>query len=236
MYYQPIYDIRAGKFLSAEALIRLNDPEFGIIMPGLFIPAAEQRNMLGPIGEFVLEDVFRFVGSDDFQNSGLEFVEINLSVHQAIDPSLIYRVESLQNKYHVQPSQINFEVTESIYSQDHELLDYNLEKLKEMGYQLSLDDYGTGYSNINRVLSLPLSIIKFDKSLVDASDSEKGRSVLGYSILMMRNIRKAILVEGVETKEKVDQVISLGAEYIQGFYYSKPLPVPQFLEFIATHN
>lgn len=236
MYYQPIYDIRAGKFLSAEALIRLNDPEFGIIMPGLFIPAAEQRNMLGPIGEFVLEDVFRFVGSDDFQNSRLEFVEINLSVHQAIDPSLIYRVESLQNKYHVQPSQINFEVTESIYSQDHELLDYNLEKLKEMGYQLSLDDYGTGYSNINRVLSLPLSIIKFDKSLVDASDSEKGRSVLGYSILMMRNIRKAILVEGVETKEKVDQVISLGAEYIQGFYYSKPLPVPQFLEFIATHN
>lgn len=236
MYYQPIYDIKAGKFRSAEALIRLNDPEYGMIMPGLFIPAAEQKNMLGPIGEFVLEDVFRFVGSEEFKKSGVEFVEVNLSVQQAIDPSLISRIERLQEKFGVLPSQINFEVTESIYAQDHDLLHYNLEKLRSMGYQLSLDDYGTGYSNITRMLSLPLSIIKFDKSMVDAADNASGLSVLEHSVIMMRDIRKATLVEGVETKEKAEQVIKMGVEYIQGFYYAKPLPVPQFLEFIATHN
>lgn len=236
MYYQPIYDIKAGKFRSAEALIRLNDPEYGMIMPGLFITAAEQKNMLGPIGEFVLEDVFRFVGSEEFKKSGVEFVEVNLSVQQAIDPFLISHIERLQEKFGVLPSQINFEVTESIYAQDHDLLHYNLEKLRSMGYQLSLDDYGTGYSNITRMLSLPLSIIKFDKSMVDAADNASGLSVLEHSVTMMKDIRKATLVEGVETKERAEQVIKMGVEYIQGFYYAKPLPVPQFLEFIAAHN
>ncbi len=108
----------------------------------------------------------------------------------------------------------------------------NLRQLSVAGYTISLDDYGTGYSNMQRVLKIPLQIIKIDKSLVDYMNSGKGKSIVKNTIRMMQDIGLKLVVEGVETKEILDYLIQMNADYIQGFYFSKPLPKKEFLEYI----
>ena len=234
MVYQPIYDLKAKRFRSAEALLRLHDEEFGMISPSLFIPAAERQNLLKPISDFVLNEVYRFVGSAEFKDLGLDYIEVNLSVLQCLDPGLVNQIKELEKKYRVDPRRINFEITESVYAQDSSIFDKNLISLCKEGYEISLDDYGTGYSNIHRLLSLPLSIIKIDKSMVDAAFTKEGSIVIANSIKMMKDVDKYVVVEGVESKEQVDIVESEGADFIQGFYFSKPLSEDDFVKFLAV--
>ena len=236
MYYQPIYALQKKRFASAEALIRLRDEEFGFVSPGLFIPAAERKGLMLAIGDFVLESVFRFASECDFAALGLEYVEINLSLAQCMDRSLPARVRALQEKYGVLPERINFEILETTYESITTIADKNIRELSEMGYSFSLDDYGTGYSNIQRVVSLPLKIIKLDKCFVDALHTENGLSILRDTVRTMQSISKELVVEGVETKEAVDQLDAMRCDFIQGFYYSKPLPESEFIAFLRRHN
>lgn len=232
MYYQPIYSAKEQTFTSAEALIRLNDPEYGYISPAVLINVAEQRGLMNIIGNYVLEMVFAFVGSKEFAELGLDYIEVNLSIHQCMNPDLARTVRQLEEKYGVSPSLINFEVTETANVDFESILDRNMQKLKKMGYTFSLDDYGTGYSNIHRVSRLPLSIIKIDKQMVDDMGEEKGFIILKNSVRMMKDINMRIVVEGVEEKEYADAVIDLGCDYIQGYYYAKPMPKDELITFL----
>ena len=236
MYYQPIYSVKEKKFTSAEALLRLKDREFGFVSPGIFIPAAESRGLILPIGDFVIETVFKFVAEHDLDELGLKYIEPNLSVAQCLQPELVTKVKKLQELYDIDPKRINFEITETFFDNVGYVMDKNLNGLKEMGYDFSLDDYGTGYSNIQRVSKLPFSIIKIDKSLIDGIESKDGMSLVKNAIRMMKDINKEIVAEGVETKETLDKLAEMGCDYIQGFYFSKPLPLDEFLEFIKEHN
>ena len=236
MYYQPIYSVKDGRFSSAEALLRLKDREFGFISPGIFIPAAESRGLILPIGDFVIDAVFKFVAEHDLDELGLEYIEPNLSVAQCLQPELAEKIMAAQEKHGIDPKRINFEITETFFDNIGYIMDRNLKSLKDMGYEFSLDDYGTGYSNIQRVSKLPFSIIKIDKSLIDTMDTEDGMSLIRNTIQMMKDIRKEIVAEGVETKEILDKLSDMGCDFIQGFYFSKPLPEKEFLEFIKEHN
>jgi EAL domain-containing protein (putative c-di-GMP-specific phosphodiesterase class I) len=142
----------------------------------------------------------------------------------------------MQRKYNVDPSQVNFEITESLSESIGNIMDKNLSKLAEMGYSLSLDDYGTGYSNIQRLRKLPLSLIKIDKSVVDDVFTDEGKVIMKNTVNMMQGINKKLVMEGAETKEAVDLLSDLSCEYIQGFYFSKPLPENDFQEFIQKNN
>ena len=115
-------------------------------------------------------------------------------------------------------------------------MDDNLRILSEQGYSFSLDDYGVGYSNIQRVSQLPLKIIKIDKSLVDNMNTASGKSIMNNTVRMMKDIKKELVIEGVETKEDFEELRKMGCDFIQGFYFSKPLPGKEFLEFLKTHN
>ena len=235
MYYQPIYNIREKRFYSAEALARLNDKQYGIIPPALFIPAAESKGLILPIGDFVLESVFSFISSNDISTVGLDYIEINLSVAQCLQPDLPDKVKQLQEKYNIDPTQVNFEITETTYDTIGNVAEKNIRKLVEMGYSFSLDDYGTGYSNMKRVVTLPLKIIKLDKSLIDEMKTSTGCSVVKSVIQMMKDIHKELVAEGVETKEDLDLLQEAGCDFIQGFYFSKPLPASGFLSFLNDH-
>ena len=112
MYYQPIYDFESGTFRSAEALLRLKGEQYGMISPGILIPAAEQKQLMSPISDFVLEETYRFLGSEGFKNSGVDYIEINLSMQKCTDSKLPSQVKALAEKYHVNPKNINFEITE----------------------------------------------------------------------------------------------------------------------------
>lgn len=236
MYYQPIYSIEKQSFVSAEALIRLTDEEFGFVSPGLFIPAAERKGVIIPIGDFVLDDVHRFISENDFDELGLNYIEINLSVAQCFQQDLPDKLNALKEKYGVTPDKINLEITETTYEDIGKVMDTNLKKLSSMGYTFSLDDYGTGYSNMQRVSRLPLKLIKLDKTLVDDMGSDDGMSIVRNTVKMMRDIDKELVAEGVETKENLDQLKDMGCHFIQGYYFSKPLPAKEFIDFIRTNN
>ncbi len=236
MFYQPIYSVEKDRFVSAEALIRLKDDEYGYVSPGIFIPAAEDSGAIHDIGDFVLEEVCRFIHGSEFAKSGLEYIEINLSVAQCIEPGLIDKITGLISKYHIKTSQINLEITETAADYDPVITDNNIFGLWNMGFKFSLDDYGTGYSNIKRVVSLPLDIVKFDKSFVDEMDDPNMWIAIVNTVSMLKRMKKKILVEGVEDKETLDRFIKLGCDYIQGFYFSKPLDQTSFLEFVKEKN
>ncbi|MDE6709009.1 MAG: EAL domain-containing protein, partial [Oscillospiraceae bacterium] len=173
VYYQPIYSTAEKKFVSAEALLRLKDDKYGFISPELFIVAAERSGAIHKIGDFVMEEVCRFIASEEFEKLGLEYIEVNLSVAQCMSPDLSDKILNIMEKYGVSPDKINLEITETAADYAQNIMTENIDKLHSEGFTFSLDDYGTGYSNINRVASLPLTIVKLDKSFVAAEDNQR---------------------------------------------------------------
>ena len=237
MVYQPICQVATGAYRSAEALARLNDPEYGEIPPAIFIPAAETLGLILPIGDAVLEQVFRFVGEHDLDALGLQYIEINLSVAQCMQSSLPAKILGLQRKYDVDPKRINLEITETTFENISELMQENVSELIRMGYSFTLDDYGIGYSNIQRLNHLPLTLIKIDKSMLDEASAEgSGRVILEHTVHMMQSIDKKLVAEGAETRDIVDVLKQMDCDYIQGFYFSRPLPPDAFVRFLEEHN
>ncbi len=236
MYYQPIYSIKTKKFSTAEALIRLRDPEYGFVSPAIFIPAAELSGAIHKIGEFVLDEVCRFINEQNLISYGVNYIEINLSVAQCLDAKLVNKLFAYVKKHRLNPQQINLEITETAVDSDSQITNENINKLHEMGFAFSIDDFGTGYSNVNRIAELPVNIVKLDKSLVDAMDSEEMWTIIESMVAMLKKLNKKILVEGVETKEAFDRFSEIGCDYIQGYYFSKPIPEKVYLEFLKVHN
>ena len=236
VYYQPIYSVEKKRFISAEALVRLVSRKYGFISPGSFIPFAEKTGRIEEIDLTVIEEVFKFVSSTVFKMLGLSYIELNLSMAEIINPIFIKRVRELMLKYNVNPDNINMEITESFESSELGIINDNLRKLTDMGFKLSLDDYGTGYSNINRFVSLPISIVKIDKSLVDESENEGIKKILDYAFTLVRSLNKETVVEGIETEDQLNRFIEFGADFIQGYYFSKPLDFDKFVEFLYKNN
>ncbi len=235
VYYQPIYSIWDHKFISAEALLRLNDDRYGQISPSTFIPEAERRGLILPIGDFVLDAVHKFASQNELEKLGLSYIEINLSVAQCLEKELPNKLTALRNKYKVSPDRVNLEITETAENIGN-IMDENLKALSEQGYSFSLDDYGVGYSNIQRVSKLPLKIVKIDKSLVDNMNTPSGKSIMNNTVRMMKDIKKELVIEGVETQEDYEALRNMGCDFIQGFYFSKPLPANQFIDFLKKNN
>ncbi len=236
IYYQPIYSTEKGKFVSAEALLRLFDPNYGFISPELLVTAAEKSGAIHRIGDYVLEEVCRFIASEEFKSLGLEYIEVNLSVTQCMRGNLAEDVLEIMKKYDVPTESINLEITETAASHAQEVMAANLSRLTEAGVAFSLDDYGTGYSNIKRVIQLPLKIIKLDKAFVDEQDNPKMRVVLKNTVAMLKDMNMEIVVEGIETQEMLDFFTELNCDFIQGYFFSKPIPKPEFIRFIKSRN
>lgn len=236
VYYQPIFDTKSDKFRSAEALLRLRDEKYGLVSPALFIPAAEESGAIIPIGDFVFESVCKFVVSEQYKKLGLEYIEVNLSITQCMEPTLADRMIEIMKFYHVPACMINIEITESAISYDEEVLTQNINKLKAYGVSLSLDDYGTGYSNIRRMAKVPFDIVKLDKIFVEERNDPKMKVIIEDTIRMVKNLNLSVLVEGIEEKSDLDFFTSLGCDYIQGYYYSKPVPVDEFISFLDSKS
>lgn len=148
--------------------------------------------------------------------------------------NLAEKVMSIMEKHQVSSELINLEITETAASHTQEIMAENLDKLTQAGVSFSLDDYGTGYSNIKRVIQLPLKIIKLDKTFVDEQDNPKMRVVLKNTVAMLKDMDMEIVVEGIETQEMLDFFTELQCDFIQGYFFSKPLPKPEFINFLRS--
>lgn len=236
VYYQPIYSIDSGKYNSAEALLRLNDDMYGYISPEIFIPAAEENGMIHKIGKFVLEEVCRFIAGEKFKNLGLEYVEVNLSVIQCMSSELSEDVRAVMERYGVSNEQINLEITETAAAYAQTTMMDNINSLTDDGIAFSLDDFGTGYSNMKRIASMPFAIVKLDKTFADIDTDAKMMKVVKNTISMVKDMNMKIVVEGVETEESLREFNNLGVDYIQGYYFSRPLPQDKFISEVKRVN
>lgn len=237
MFYQPIISTQTKRIISAEALIRLNDRVLGFVSPEEFIPISESNGKILEISEFVIDSVFRFVNENPLKDMGIEFVELNLSVMQCMDKKLTETLQYYVNKYGIDPKQINLEITETATNFDEERLRLQLAKIKKLGFSFSLDDYGTGYSNLVRVLEYPVDIIKLDKSIVWSAFEDRDNFVtLRNLVSMFHDVRRKIVAEGVESEEQMAALTEVGCDFLQGYYYSKPVCEEEFLAFAAKFN
>lgn len=237
MYYQPIISTRTGRVVSAEALIRLKDRILGFVSPEDFIPISENNGKILEISEFVIDSVFHFVKENDIVEMGMEFIEMNLSVMQCMDKNLTEKLQYYINKYDIDPRRINLEITETATNFDEQRLREQLIDIKKLGFTFSLDDYGTGYSNLVRVLEYPVDVIKLDKSIVWAAFTDRDSFVTIKNLIsMFHDVRRKLVAEGVENEEQMSTLRELGCDYIQGYYYSRPVPKAEFIKYIKSVN
>lgn len=237
VYYQPIWDAHTNKIHSAEALIRLHDEEMGFISPDEFIPIAEKSGSIIAIGQFVFEEACKMFSIEQLGGIGIDFLEVNLSTVQCNNKKLPQIFMNTLNHYNLSPKSINLEITESAAINSHETFLQTIRDLHNSGFVFSLDDYGTGYSNASYIFNMDFDIIKIDKSILwEAEKSEPALIIMQNTVRMIKELNKKILVEGVETKAQKDLMTQMGADYLQGFYFSKPLPKHDFIQFCKIYN
>lgn len=237
VFYQPIYSVEEKRFVSAEALVRIIDENGKVIPPGAFISTAEQNGMILKIGEMVFKKVCQFITSKYPENYGLKYIEVNLSTIQASYEFLADSFIEIMEWYNVDPSMINLEITESGSIYEKKLLLDNMNKLIDYGVNFSLDDFGTGNSNLNYVVDMPVELVKFDRDMiVSYFENGKAKYVMEAAMHMIHGLQLKIVSEGIETKEMLETMEKLGISYIQGFYFSRPIPEDDFISFINEKN
>ena len=241
VFMQPIFDLNSGCFTSTEALIRLKDDNGKYIPPDKFIPQAEQNGDIVKIGEIVLKKACLFVKETNLMQLGISKINVNLSITQCMQDNIVNKLISIIDSYSLPHDLFRFEITESMIAKNEKLLVYVMNQFHNQGFELALDDYGTGYSNTARMMQYNYSEIKFDKSLItEIETNEAKRLVVKHHISMLKETgNTTVLAEGVETKELAELLQKLNCDYIQGFYYARPMNSTQFSEFFSrqlNHN
>ena len=235
MHYQPILNLKTGKFEAAEALIRLK----GKNMPGPdeFIKVAEQRGMISELGEKAFDIVCRFISENRESLAGIKHIAVNLSMGQILDRSTPVRFTKILDKYNVPVEMIRLEITESLGGNDKKIINTNIQKLSDLGFSFSIDDYGTGYSSATYLSEFPFETLKIDKSILwKAMKDQVALSVLKYTINLIHELGHKVICEGIETPEMASLLKRLRCDFLQGFLYSRPLRQEDYLQFIKENN
>lgn len=234
VYYQPIYSHEKKRICAAEALIRLYDEKLGFISPEIFIPIAEKEGYILRIGRFVFEEVCRFYSENKLDKIGIDYIEVNLSAVQCMQFKLAEDFIDIMKHYGIEPEHMNFEITETSAIISYKTLNRNISIFSDYGIPLSLDDYGTGYSNISYIYNIPFEYMKVDKGILwSAAENEKAYITLKNTVEMAKKLNLKVIVEGVETLEQVKMLNRLECDFYQGYYFSKPVPGVEFITFVS---
>lgn len=235
VWYQPIFSTKQNRFTSAEALVRIRGDDGRLIQPGTFIEIAERNGMILQIGETVFRKVCHFLGQHKVQPYGISYLEVNLSIVQCAYSQLAGDYISIMEEYGIPPEEINLEITESASTNAKKILLDNMKKLMDYGVNFSLDDFGTGQSNLDYIADMPVEIVKFDKGMTNAYfENGKTKYILDAATNMIHGMDLKIVSEGIETEEQFNTMKNLGINYIQGYYFSKPLSEDEFVEFVKN--
>ncbi len=233
VYYQPIVESKNYEIVAAEALIRWIHPTYGFIPPDVFIGLMEKTGFIINLGKYILEEVLKQQKRWELFNFKKIEVSINVSVIELDTGEFDVHVERELQRHKVDPGSIKFEITESAAMMSEEKAVKYFKKLKKLGVGISLDDFGTGYTSFDYLKKFPADIVKIDKTLVDnILESEDDQRIVHAMIDLGQNLGMKVVVEGVENKKMVTLLSSYGCDYIQGYYFSKPLPVFEFQKLI----
>jgi polar amino acid transport system substrate-binding protein len=229
VYYQPIVDANSEEVVAAEALIRWRHPKYGFISPDSFIHLMEKTGFIIKLGQFILEDVLKQQKRWELFKFKQITVSINVSMAEIATGKFIENVQKQLQHHQVNPERIKFEITEGMAMLNEVDTEKYFHTLKKLGVGISLDDFGTGYTSFTYLKKFPADTLKIDKSLVDyILENEEDKRIVKAMIELGHNLGMKIVVEGVESKPMVEILRSYGCDYIQGYYFSRPLPVFEF--------
>lgn len=234
IHYQPQIDARTGSVMGVEALLRWQHSEAGMISPAKFIPLAEEQGLIVPIGEWVLEEACR--RGKAWHDQGMEIqIGVNVAGQQIMHESLLPTVARVIQQSGIRPALLDLEVTENFLLRQPEITIPKLHKLREMGVSLSMDDFGTGFSSLSYLKKLPLNTLKIDQSFVrDIGEDPEGTAIVKAIIVLAKSLGLEALAEGVETSEQLSFLRTHGCHQIQGYYFSRPLPVDELPDFVLN--
>lgn len=237
LHYQPIFNSSAARIMSAEALLRWNHPEKGLLPAGAFIDVLERSDLMRDVGYWVLESCIKT--AKQLLNNGHGKVEIalNLASVQLLDEKLYDFLRTTLRQYDVPPSALEIEVTESLWMENLAFASEQINLLRKLGVSVSLDDFGTGYSSLSYLRNLPMDVIKIDRSFIaDLEDNLTDQEIVHSIISLCRSLGKRVVVEGVETARQLSLLQQSSADYYQGYLLARPMPIEQFFELLDSIN
>ena len=234
MFYQPKYDPESKKLKGAEALVRWMNPKYGLISPGRFIPIFENNGFITKLDHYML----RHVAGDQrrWLDSGYKCVPVSVNVSRAhfIEDDLAEQVRGIVDEAGTPHELIEIELTESAFFDDKKALINTICKLKEYGFAVSMDDFGSGYSSLNSLKELPLDILKLDAEFFRNDDGTgRGQIIVEEAIRLAKKLNMQTVAEGVETVDQVRFLAEHGCDMIQGYIFDKPMPKDEYIKRIA---
>lgn len=230
--YQPVFSITDNRYIGVEAFLRLNDPKYGYIPPKTVIAEAERYSAIHAITTFEIEEACKFVSDSSFLLTGLEYVEINLSPAQCIWGDLVNIMSTFVKTYNVHPRKICINITDVDDNDMYKKMNENLTELRNLGFGIVMDDFGSGVFEIERIVEMPLMGIKLDKVFVKNGFTKENMNVLKGTIRMISDMGILAGAVGVEDSEMLEELTELGCLRLQGYYYSKPLNKKELLKFM----
>lgn len=236
VYYQPKYELKTDNIIGAEALVRWKKGD-NIISPGLFIPLFEKNGFIVQLDFYIYEQVMKMLSSRIHNHEKIVPISMNVSRCHLRDLNFVERLEALVGKYQIPKQYIEMEITESIFSEADSSALALIRRLKDRGFTISMDDFGSGYSSLNLLREVPIDTLKIDKAFIDnAHNSPRGRVIVETIISMASKINIKTICEGVETSMQRDFLKNAGCNMVQGFLYSKPLPFTDFEKLLNSSN
>lgn len=235
VYYQPQIDVNSGRIIGAEALLRWHNQTLGDVSPAEFIPVAEKTGLIVPIGEFVLKQALSLLSQWQKSYDSRLRMAVNLSPRQFRDPELTTFIKNALKEANINASSLELEITEGVLMIGHSYIDEALSALSELGVLLSMDDFGTGYSSLSYLRQYSFDVLKVDRSFVNGiADESADRGLVNAAISMAHSLGMKVVAEGVETEEQLYILDELNCDYVQGFLFSKPLPVKELYKYSAN--
>lgn len=239
VFYQPKYDVQCNppRLSSAEALIRWRHPELGMISPGTFIPLFESNGQISTVDNYVWNEAARQIAEWREKIGVTVPVSVNLSRVDVFDPTLEERLEALIQRYGLDHSALKLEVTESAYTDNAEQMIELINRLRECGFQIEMDDFGSGYSSLNMLSYMPIDVLKMDMKFVrNIGQSEKDFRLVQVVLDIAKYLKVPVVAEGVETGQQLEMLQGAGCDLVQGFYFSRPLPPEEFERLIIKET
>ncbi len=237
IHLQPQISAVDESVVGAEVLLRWNSPDFGLIPPFKFIPILEQTGLIIPVGTWVIEQTLDLLKSFKAEGKDLFRISVNLSSVQFQDSLLVDTVKQNLINSGIEAKYLELEITESVAVNDTEMSLDKLYQIKEIGCPIAIDDFGVEFSSLNRLQKMPIDRLKIDKSFVDGIGiDEKKETIADIIIKLTKSLKLHSIAEGVETKEQLEFLREHGCEEIQGYYFAKPMPVNEFIDFVDNHE
>lgn len=236
VYFQPKYELDSEKIAGAEALVRWQHPKKGFMSPAEFIPLFEKNGFITELDKFVWDTVCGHIEGWIKNGCPVVPISVNISRVDIYNPQFIETILDIIKKHGLRPEHIHLEITETAYTDNPEQIIDVVKKLKNIGFTIEMDDFGSGYSSLNMLNEIPVDVLKLDMGFVQGGMDKNNNGILSFIIGLAKWMDYAVIAEGIETKEQIQLLKDMDCNFVQGYYYAKPMPPDEFEKYMSRNS